>query len=372
MTGAVAVTCQFAGIFPLNVKTYTTTYPFRRSGWAFAQNALQPMEFNLYQSAALDPVAFTSQLIDYKTGYTKVDAGTIGAATFDNNQNPLCFVNEHLRGFLMTQASQLVATWGDYYAPLDGGNHVYASLNPQPGFTLPNLVNTGTPWPGAGMNWALTDGSIYVSSAQSLAIKTNLLAPNGLITTIANSVNGLVFPSNARFGGGLPGGDGFQYIFIADGSGGAVPYIGMKTDYVGGTSTITMTMINPATTTLDINALFLTANNTINLSTTYGGWLFIYKDTQTFNGVTCNGYGILISRDFTSYAILQFIYADPLAATIPTQIGAFDSRIDRNGGVWLKNFNNDNNLWFASPPPQIANVANLPPMPLVVNPGLYR
>jgi hypothetical protein len=114
------------------------------------------------------------------------------------------------------------------------------------------------------------------------------------------------------------------------------------------------------------------ANNTIGLSTTYAGWLFTYKDTQTFNGVTMHGYGILIAPDFSGYVILQFNYVDALANTIPSQIGALDSKVDRSGGLWLKNFNNDTTLFYAAPPAGLANTANKPPIPLIVNPGLWR
>ena len=370
--------CAFAGILPVYLKTYTTTYPFLRAGWAFNQNALQPMEFEWYLASAFGPFqAFESRLIDFATGYTKITAGNKAGGVFSNVPANPVFGGSKLKGFFDNLSLGRVANWGSWYAPVGGGDKAYASLGLAPGITVdPVLANTATPWPGAGDNWLIAAG-VYTSSATLLQTHSRIASGDpGAISDTDNStmVPALSFPTNARFNSVLTAPDGRNYILISDGSGGAVPYLGIQTDFASFANTIDVELVNPATFTTDLNALFKTANNTGINSVTGYGWLWIYKTVDTFNGVTLNGYGVLIAPDFSQYALLQFLPQDAIAAAWNTGLGSIDSKADRNGGIWLKNFSSDTTLLFGSlgSPSQMLPVSQIPPRALVVNPALYR
>jgi hypothetical protein len=341
------------------------------------------MEFAAYNDANNVTQAFEGQIIDHATGYTYFSAGDKTGGTFQPNQNTpsLPWVRDYLCGFVVPFTGVRSCSFASYYCPIDGGSHIYDSLNLQPGFTQNQFTtNTQVPGPGDGAN-QITQLGPYISSTDNLNLTIHVaegypLKRDPLFTKLAGTLNPpLSFPTAARFGFTLPASDGFDYITIVDGTGGTINYMGIQTDYESGAQTVAVTFENPPGSSIDLNTIFNQASNTAIAQLTAFGGIYFYKDTQTFNGVTCAGYAILVSPDFQNYLIFNFVPRDATAAGWNTLVGTIESKMDRSGGVWLKPSNSDTTLFYAYPlvkPTQTVSQAALHPVDLVVNPGFYR
>lgn len=372
--------CNFGGIVNIYLKTYTTSYPWLNNNWHFNPASFQAMEFEAYSLASGPPLGFQAQLIDATTGYTRINAGDITGGVRDSSLNqypPLCYLNDQICGWVIgLSAFILTPSLCSYYAPLGGGTRNYP-LGLVPGVVLPSgHSNTGVAKPGGGINGLTVGGGIYTSGMIELAGHVYIWTPATRGISDKPFVDfGLDYPTDARYGGLIPY-SGLNYIYTSDSTGGTTPYNAVATDFGSFARTIGILVQNPATSTLDINALFQTANNTGIAVATQLGWLGIYNDTQTFNGVTMLGYGILMAPDLSQYVILNFIPQDSTAAGW-NGFGNNEAKIDRSGAIWLKQVNNPDILFLGEqlPPGTISYPSitpQTPPINLPTNPGLYR
>lgn len=372
----------FAGIIPIYLRTLTTTYPFLEAGWQWSPNSLLPMEFEHYATPLVGTLnGFQAQTIDIAQlsatgGYSKTVVGSLTGSITAFALNPFAWVGNQLMGW-QVQGGELQPAVASYYLPLDGTSHAYA-LGGVQALNLPNLANTGTPAPGAGCNWLTLNGGVYSSNQTTLNISSAIwnvqFGIGSGISNVPNATNGLVWPTNARFNACIPYA-GFNNILTDDTVGGTAPYQLVQTDFATFAANVLCTMQNPVSTTLDINALFQTAANTEVPTATYAGWLYIYNDTQTFNGIAMNGYGILVAPDFSSYVILNILPIDATAANWNDSGAAKIGKVDRSGALLIKKFTNNGTIFAGtalSGPAIPFPIKQTPPINLAVNPGLYK
>lgn len=375
-------TCQFAGIVNIYLRTYTTTYPFIRGGWDWNDHSLQPMEFAGYEDASGFPVAFAAQAVDLATGYTRLNVGVSAGHTFANNFAGLCYDGANVLGWVtdFNNAPTLTPSVCKYSMPLTGKTTSYSKITLASAIRLPQGVNnTGMPAVGANINYLTLGDGVYSSSIIDLDNYSYIWDQQngiGAFFTKLNSDIPLPIFTDASFGAIIPY-NGADQVYIIDSTGGTVEYNLIQTNFGTFADTVGVTMVNPATTTLDINALFQTANNTLNNHTTFLGWLQFYHDTQTFNGVTMNGYGILVAPDFSSYEILNIIPMDANANNWNSSSEQKSVKVDRGGALWMKRATIDTLLLVGEkvPPGQVQippNLATLPAINLPTTLGLKK
>lgn len=380
------IQCTLASIETIHLRTYTTTYVPLHVGWEFNKHSLVPMEWAGYLTPDGVASGFAARIIDSKTGYTNITAGVIAGMTFDMNQHfpPFAYRHDMITGF--TGFETLTPGLGEFYAPVGGGDRVYPNLSLRPGPRLPNNVaNTQFPSDNGGCNF-LANGGIYATSDVDLILHNySIDGANGFLHD--ESAYGLNFPANAKFQAMLPPPPlttDAMNIMITDPTGGPPPYFGIYTDlgpepfdpFSGFANYIDIFVVNPDQTTLDINALFHTAANTTRWIATLAGFLKIYRDTQTFNGITMNGYGILLSPDFTEYSILNFSPLDALAANWNSGAAEFDAAIDTSGGLFLRSLNSNNTIFLGTDliPLTVLTlpVSLIPPVNIPITPGFNK
>lgn len=373
--------CAYLGRIDIYLRTYTTTYAPLKAGWTWNPNSLVPMDFDGWQVGVNTPIptGFHARLIDLETGYTDL---TVGTLTGVRNQNwpPLCWKDDYLTGWY-TGTSNITSYTCSYYMPYSGQAETIGALNMSGGISVPSQANTQIPGLNCEPNWVLADGSIFGSSVVSLEnfySKFRGYAGGPKIDTYDEALSGCHFVSVTGVLNCMVPYNGANYCWTKNLSGGNVTYNVIQTDFQTFANYLLMTMQNPAQSTLDFNAKFRSSLASGDTEATLFGFLAIYNDTITVDGVTMAGYAVLFLPDLSGWYLLNMIGIDDNAVNWSNHLGNPQAIFDRSGAIWIKNANMDSTLWVGTRqypgataiPPGLK--PQTPPLNLPVNPGLYR
>ncbi len=366
--------CEYGGIKNVYLRTYTKTYPYLDAGWTFNPNSIQPMEFAGYTDASLSPIGLQFQLIDAATGYTSLKAGDLTGTLSPNNGfvfAPLCYDpdDEAALGFIIQGSKEVLLA--RYDISFGDAPRVLGSMGLVTGKTLPNLANTQFFDPDAGMNWIANNG-LYGSYVETLNPFSMAWGGDFYPPTIVTAAQ-TGFTSLEKFYRALPLEDSNQNtVWLDSTAGGMVVHNALITDFGGSpVQFVKLVMENPPGT-LDVDALFAMDTNTTRAQATYAGFLGMYNDTQTIDGVTMHGYGILVAADLTSYVVLNIMPQDVDAAAWNAFGATKQAKVDRNGSVWINNPNLPHVLYNGPLTLPVTHKPVFPPINLPINSNFYK
>ena len=390
------ITCAYAGISDLFLRTYDENYlPLQGGGnWDWNRQSPVPMQYAEWHDASEMQTGCAACLFDLLTGYTRTFWGS-QASTYNGDPYNLAYDwrNGLLAGFVIpasvatrfpsftalpityTGVETHIKKWqrttilGDFFPP-------------------PPMPNTGMPIPGRGINSLLNNGIVYSSaeigggvgpSGDYAALMPTgkqgnfsvSLFPSDLNFGTAGRYGSAVFvPSNPALGIESPLTD--NVIVVSDGTGGVRPYLFVRTDFSNAVGYYSVYGINPPNSDFDAVNFFMFSGNSPALSEQ--GWIYEVQNV-TLDGVFYANLILLAAPDFSSYRFINIKPMDTNAAAIWSHGSPYFS-IDRLGNTWGKygSFGNYIFVGSAAPPGFVSASLNrgIPPTAITVNPGLYR
>ena len=329
----------YAGLQIIKLRTYTTTYPNIQSGWVFNPNNRQPMEFAGYVTSSFLPQACKGNVFDVETGITNFTFGNAAGGTLNTPDfGALLYSPNQLKGFVygggLVKQSYIASE--TFFL---GTNKTTATLNLSPGTLLPNMTNTGQPFPNNSANWEVING-IYSSYGINLVAGYYNLGLSNIIPSDGGAQGFIFNNTNGDFVSALSW-KGKNYIWLDQNKG----YIANE-NFSANPPVIIPNFANPNNSNINVNAAI--SSSEAEMSITYQGWMNLFRDTVTCEGKTFNGYGILVAPDFSSYKILGFLPEDATAFTWISGIGNIEGKFDLNGALWVHATNNPTTLFISA------------------------
>lgn len=364
-------TAAYFGVVNLPLQTFTTTYvSFQAVPWGFASNALMPMDgavrFDV-EAGANTLLAVGATIFDFKTGATKYNYGNVAAGASAVNGGALCWK----RG--IGNAGNIAGwLWPNSRFPFNLSDNVTlgvtktTALITTAGFApLPAQINTAIPEPFCGGGWY--DVTNLITTSWRLNLAQRMVSFNPVTTTVGGDVaTNIVFSTSYQPAASIPY-NGYNWLWISDPTAG-VPnkHLLQTSNFVNAASNSLPLLINPPGSSIDLSAQ-INAVAPVGQSgpfSTYSGWLWICRNTLTIGTQTLNGFGILVSPDFTGYQIINFVPVDATAAGWqggPTEV--FSAKIDDTGVLFLKKVLSASTI-FSSLPTATKIIETFPPIGL--------
>lgn len=356
----IARTVTYAGMVTVEFHTYTESYVPFHGAWQFNTNSYIPMEFygfSLGGEAGDYPVGLFARTMDVASGYTTLSVGNNAIANINPDFTEGCWQNNRLRAYAFNGSKKRFYCY-DY--PLKPGvSSTVPTLALHSSIILPDTPpNTFAPQSGIQCNMPMANGYVagsYVTALDPTYCLTNgsgIVPGTGLLQLgISNqffALNGIAYKGQSWVQCGNPSS-------LADR--GQL----MATNWINDVVRYSITFANPPGGGTDIDALM--TQNGIHGQTTMSGFLHIEKSVGVVEGQTLQGYGVLVSPDYTQYQIIKFIPRDATAANWMSFPGDYQAKLDASGALWMKNVNFHDTL-FVSSGNIVRSLPIYPPFPM--------
>lgn len=346
---------SYNGIRTIPIYNYATAFVPHGNNWTWNVSALQPMQFSGFIGQGCAGLVF-----DYLSGVVAdFVIGNLTGAVNANFGNGVWY-NGNIYGWCYDSVTTSDPRTFSYPLALGGALNLLTFND-----SVPNWIGAITFAPQTFCNVvAITASGGLLSSKVFGATNTILqwnLGSSGSIS-IPNS-----YFINTRNANALIPFAGYNFVFTSDNSGGGGPNGICQTDFGGTYITIPTDIINPPNSTLDINTL-VNSNASQFLQATYQGWMFIHPDIGTIDGQAFNGFGVLVSPDWTSYEVLKLVPSDGATASWWTALGTWYGKFDQNGYLFMKNVNQNTTVFAGLPASHYIQKVD-PPVSLVDPPN---
>ncbi len=371
----VAKTIPYLGKIQLGLKTFTTTYPTKNGVWNFNPHTPGPMEFRGYLAAGtLQPIGLYCATIDLST------AAVYGTTAAGDNTNAREDTVDFAYGNWARDSGGLGRVRGWAFGPtlnpaptiydlpaIFGTNVVLPGWGFNVGVQFPIATNTGAYQPGCLPNNPKANGDLAMTGIKSLS--PFVWAANGVAVTFGGA-GGVAFDfgitNNFHTLQGLAY-NGLSYVITNNPASNADRTQLATTDWEVTANIIKyqVTFTNPPGLTVgDIDDYLTQHGNCVRILPTFGPFFLIpSKDTITLDGVSYNGYAVMILPDYSGYFVLLFQPLDALASTWAAQVGEYEAKFDSTGAYWMKNVNSGTTL-FVSAASVLKLLPVIPPLPL--------
>lgn len=339
-------TVKYAGLLTVPIRVGTTTFPAKNGAWDFNPGSPIPMEFHGYVQAQ-NPVGFFARVIDLNTGYTTL---AVGDTTNAHENTPLfcqpVWNANRVTGWCFASVLTLTMVAYDYALAVDGAAHVLPTFNPRSVVLLPmNVNNTGAPQTGNAPNNITPTGGAAASAIISL-VEQNYVEIAGSQSGPFNTFNfGISNQHHINQASRVSAGS--SWVTCANPSDNTDRLQLVQTDFLSFAQNYSVTYENPPGGA-DIDDLMTQHANVQRTFPTGMGFLCICKDIIVVDGVTLNGFGVLIAPDYSTYQLVNLPPSDAGTAAWWTTVGEFTGRVDLSGALWMKNANSSTILFVSA------------------------
>jgi hypothetical protein len=336
----------FIGILNIPLKTLSTTYTPVNGGFSFDLKNVQPIDMKGWL-AAISPFNFVAMQANVisRNFITQVTIGTPSGAPAATGSTSISWTPDgKIIGFgTIANGTGQMEPWGVEAAmPLNGTPVVLGGLATDLQ-VLPNASNTVSPasfysWGG---NVTMNAGGYGAMYSYVISLVDHYARWDGVHNENSGIANPGLFNNLTSWHGTLPGNLGVDTVYM-DNELGSPPQIFQVYDMIQlrpNSGHWTVSLQNPATFSIDINANWWNANLTVYQICKFG-LISIFKGSQTFNGVNnAQGWGVLVRNDMAGWYLLNIVGTDGTSIPWGGSSGSVFGAIDWAGDLHMKQAN---------------------------------